>query len=59
MCDTVTVSNTEQYTHTSSVVRHVPGRGTELGISLDDFVHCIQEVLLRGNLRVGQRDQGR
>lgn len=33
------------------VVRHITWRGAELGIGLDDLVHCVQEVLLRSNLR--------
>ena len=35
------------------VVRHISRRGAELGVGLDDFVHSLQEVLLRGNLAAG------
>lgn len=32
------------------VVGHVAGGSTELGVGFDDFVHCLQEILLGGDL---------
>lgn len=32
-----------------SVVGHVAGGSAELGVRFDDFVHCLQEVLLGGD----------
>ena len=40
------------HTHTRAllVVGHVSGGGAELGVGLDDLVHGLQEVFLRGDL---------
>lgn len=40
----------ETDTHTHSVVGHVSGGGTELGVGLNDFVNGLQEVFLGGDL---------